>query len=725
MGDVMLGSYRQKLLVSALSISSLALIGAPAIAAESSGVEVVIVTAGKRAEALREVPMAVTAISGDTLESQNLTSFADYVNSVPGMNFVSAEPGHTTLILRGINAGGVGSTIGTYLDETPYGSSSALANGTITTPNIDTFDIERIEVLRGPQGTLYGSSTLGGLIKFVTRAPDTTAFAAKVEGGVDSTEHGDTGWSVRGMVNVPITDTFAIRASAYRWREGGFIDDPTQHKNDVNAVDTVGGRASALWQPNEHFSVRLNALAQNLDADGDSAMDVTFTPTGHVSFHPLFGDLEQGRVRTEFSNVRYRVYNATVNYDFGFATLTSATSYDTFRDRILTDGTGVFGLFVVGQLEQKKFTQEVRLTSPTGQAWEWLAGLYYTHEDAVLHQDLTIPPTTGPALGFLELDSTYIEKAAFANVTYHFSQQFDLAVGGRWAEDRQHAHQFDNIGIPGDPASGKSSESVFTWSVAPRWHVDEDTMVYGRIAKGFRPGGPNVLPIGGAPAGVPSTFGSDSLTNYEVGLKTSALDGRLEFDIDAFYIDWKDIQLLVVVNNTGVNANGSSASSKGIELSATWRPIDPLTIMFGGAWTEAKLTGDTDPILVGGVKGDRLPFVPRFSFSIDGDYTFAPMGAVTPFVGASWRFIGEREGGFSPEPPIGSGRSNLPSYNTVDLRAGLDYDRWTLQLYAKNLGDSEGITAVGSSGTSAVSGGAPTIAVIRPRTIGVTLQGKF
>jgi iron complex outermembrane recepter protein len=712
MGETM-RAYRQRLLGSAILLTFASGVGAgtPAIAAETAAttVDTVVVTASKREEDLSTVPMAVTAIGGDTLESLNLVSFDDFVNRVPGMAFVSSDPGHTILILRGINAGGTGTTIGTYVDETPYGSSSALANGLISTPNIDTFDIQRVEVLRGPQGTLYGSSTLGGLLKFVTRQPDPTGFSAKIQAGADTTAHGDSGWSLRGMVNVPLSDTFAIRASGYRWREGGYIDDPTRNAENINTVDTIGGRISALWEPNENFSLQVSAMLQDLEADSGNSVDVTALPSGKVSLHPLFGELEQGRAAPEFADVRYRVYNGTVNYDFGGVTLTSATSLDTFEDEIATDATGIFGLFVFGFLDQEKFTQEVRLASDTGQTWEWLVGLYYTDEDATLRQVL-------PGFGFLQLDSEYNETAVFANVTYRFSESFDLGLGGRYAENDQEANQF---GIAGD-AAGESSESVFTWSVAPRWHVNENTMVYGRISKGFRPGGPNVLPLGN-PAGVPSTFGSDSLTNYEIGLKTSTDDGRLSFEIDAFYIDWKDIQLLVVINNTGVNANGSSAASKGIEFSATWRPAEGLSIIAGGAWVEAELTGDTDPLTVGAVEGDRLPYVPRFSASIDADYTFAPMGSVTPFIGASWRYVGERDSGFDPA----AGQTRLPSYHAIDLRAGFDFERWSLQVYAQNVGDSDGITSLSASGTSAVSGNAPSVAVMRPRTLGITLQGKF
>jgi outer membrane receptor protein involved in Fe transport len=249
-------------------------------------------------------------------------------------------------------------------------------------------------------------------------------------------------------------------------------------------------------------------------------------------------------------------------------------------------------------------------------------------------------------------------------------------------------------------------------------------MVYARVAKGYRPGGPNALPPA-PPPNVPATFGADSLVNYEVGVKSQTADGRLQFDVAAFFIEWENIQLLTVVGGFGVNGNAGSAESKGIELSATWLPVDDLVVVIGGAWTDAKLTADTDPLLLGAVSGDRLPYIPELSTSLDVDYTLAPIGDFTPFVGGSWRYVGERDSGFDPA----NGQKELPSYHVIDLRAGVDRNTWRLQVYAKNLTDERGITNVGG-GTSGVSGPAPdepspTISVIRPRVIGISLSGKI
>ncbi|HEY2359179.1 MAG TPA: TonB-dependent receptor, partial [Phenylobacterium sp.] len=384
------------------------------------------------------------------------------------------------------------------------------------------------------------------------------------------------------------------------------------------------------------------------------------------------------------------------------------------------------GAGVLQDLEQKKFTQEIRLASPS-QTFEWLVGAFYTNEDNQLHQNLSglnlkNAPQVAPGFGGLQtvsLPSDYSEYAVFANTDYHFTDRFDLSVGGRYSHNKQSESQTNGgpLSGPGSTVGGSSSEGVFTFAVAPKYKLSDDATIYARVAKGYRPGGPNALsPL--APAAVPRTFQSDSIINYEVGLKADLLDHSVSVDMAAFYITWDDIQLLANVNNFGVNTNGGTAESKGVEGSVTYVPIAGLTLMANGAFTEAHLTEDT-PALLGGKDGDRLPYSTPFAGSLSADYGRPLSNGARAFVGGSVRFTGRRRSDFNAT----FGQTSVPSFTTVDLHGGFDWQNYRVQVYVKNIGDERGflsLAGIGSTPNGAVQGG-----VIVPRTIGLSLSASY
>jgi len=322
----------------------------------------------------------------------------------------------------------------------------------------------------------------------------------------------------------------------------------------------------------------------------------------------------------------------------------------------------------------------------------------------------------------------YKEWAGFAQVTYHFNPQFDLALGGRWSENKQTANQFEDgyvftlQSLPPVSVSSDSSDTDFTYSIAPRWHISQDTMVYGRVATGYRPGGPNVLPPG-TPPGVEKEYQSDSTVNYELGTRTDLLDKHLSIDVAAFLVDWKKIQLFEYVQNTGINANGGTARSKGVELTAALTPLTGLTFSLTGAYVDAYLTAPAPD--AGGNTGDPLNYVPKWSSSLDGAYTWR-VSDFSLFTGATWNYIGSRFTDFSsvvlPTGIVTAPRPELPSYNTVNLRAGLERGRWTFELYGKNVGDTRGIANYSNAGTPNFGG---SIGYIQPRTIGALATARF
>jgi outer membrane receptor protein involved in Fe transport len=694
--------------------------------AAASNIETVVVTAEKRSEEVKNVPMAVTVLGQDTFTRLNARNFEDYIAQVPGMSLTEANQTHPNLILRGVNAGGVGSTVGVLLDETPYGSSSALANAAILAANLDTYDMSRVEVLKGPQGTLYGASTLGGLLKFVSNPPDTTGWDDSFEGQYLGYGHGGQGGAFRAMVNAPIDDNLAVRVDGFDRYTPGFIDDPGRGVTDINGIRANGGRVSVLYKPTDDIQVRLNALYEGLSTNSDASEDITLLTGGKIV--PLYGDYQQKRTSDLPANVRYQVYNGTIDWNLDFGTLTSATSYGQLHDTIFQDATAVFGADINGHVSTGKFTQEVRLASNAPvENFDWLAGFYYTNEQAILHQDIVLG-LHGPSVGFLELDSNYNEVAAFGNLTYHFTPDLDLSAGGRYSHDSQHANQF-GLAV----ATGASSDDIFTWSFAAHYALDPTTSLYARVAKGWRPGGPNVLPVG-APPGTPSSFGPDSLINYEIGVKGNVLDGRVSYDLDAFWIDWSNVQLLEVVNNTGINGNGGSARSAGLEGNVVYQPIDPLTLNFNVAYIDAIIT-QTIPfpnsLLFDAHNGDPLPWTPKWSSSIDADYRFEPLSGFTPYVGGTFRYVGERGSDFLgvlaqlPLGAVGQRQYFMPYYTTLDARIGLDWGNWSAEVYGKNLFESKGFTAFAATGNSVANGGAGSVSVISPREIGIVLRGKI
>jgi iron complex outermembrane recepter protein len=619
---------------------------------------------------------------------------------------------------------------------------------------------------------LYGAGSEGGLLKYVTNPPDPTKFAAAAQVGGEDVAHGEGAGSGKGMLNLPIGAQAAFRLSGYYSGVSGYIDDPSLGEKDINHGYRDGIRAALLVNFTDNISLRLNAFGQDLHTDGSpyvdvvGALDTPLTPPAN-QLEAQNGDYNQQRFINEPSTFKYRIYSGTLNWNLGFGTLSSITSYGKTDESLLSDvssdplapgvpAAGTYGdlanslaalvepvppnVTSLGVAETqvidiKKFTQEVRLASPSAQTLEWQVGAFYTRESSSLDQTLPtffIPTqayTPLPSLENASLDALYREWAAFAQITYHFNPQFDLGLGGRWSENKQSAGEstdgllLDSPPMPASTTSGDSTDTDFTYSIAPRWHVSNNTMVYGRIATGYRPGGPNDLPPLTEP-GVQREYQADRTTNYEIGTRTDLLEGRLSVDVDAFLVNWQKIQLFEFIDNFGINANGGTARSEGLEWTLGLTPVTGLTFTLTGAYVDAYLTSAAPA--AGGNDGDRLPYAPKWSGSLDGDYTWRAFGGYNAFAGATWSFVGSRfddfaailgATGFEPEP-----RPELASYNTVNLRAGLENDRWTFEIYCKNVGDVRGIAYYTNSGTPNFGGA---VGYVQPRTLGAAITARF
>jgi iron complex outermembrane recepter protein len=706
-----------------------------ATGAENNPLQEIVVTAEKRDERLQDVPMAVTAISAEELISNNQLSIADYYSSVPGLTLGTSSFGAPSIIIRGI-ATGTGTlqnpTVGVTVDGVPYGSSTPLGGGSII-PDIDPSDLARLEVLRGPQGTLYGVGSMGGLLKFVTVDPSTDAVTGRVQADLNSVYNGDgLGYGVRAAVNVPVNEFLAVRVSGYTRLDPGYIDNVVSGAQGVNRSTDYGGRVSLLWRPSDTFSIKLSALSQDDRRDG---------PGGVI---PALGDLKENYIPGIGGyDRRYQVFSANMDAKLGIFDLTSITGYsvNSLRDgEDLTSGLGglisqIFypavypnptGVPFTEDNQTSKFSQEVRLNTNLGSYINLMVGGFYTHEYSPYTQSFYAANATtgiyeGPGVNFAWLDR-YEEYAGFADLTVRFTDHFDIQLGGRESENHQIYTEvdtgpwtpvFDGFPSPVNYGRDVTRENAFTYLVTPRYKLSEDLMAYARIASGYRPGGPNPLPSADH---VLPNYSPDKTVNYEVGVKGDVLDHLLSFDTSVYYIDWNKIQLsaLTPLDQT-YYVNGSKAKSEGIEFSTQLRPTQGLVISTWVAWDEAQLTRDLPSnAAIYATAGDRLPYSSRFSGNVSVDESFALPGALTGMIGGAVSYVGDREGMFTST--AASPRAYLPSYAKTDLHAGVKYQAWTVNLFANNVTDRRGVLDTDQSLLTYI---------IPPRVIGISVMRTF
>lgn len=696
-------------------------------------IEEVVVTAQKRTESLQDVPSSISVVDEKFLRNVTATQLVDYAGYVSGLQVDNnGSPGQTTISLRGITPIGTNATVGTYLDDAPVGSSTVYANSGSLALDLMPYDIQRIEVLRGPQGTLYGSSAIGGLLKYVTRLPDLSSYSARAGTEVFSIEEGDDlGYGAQAMINAPIVaDRLGITASyAYR-KTPGYVDSAQTGDEDQNRYLQQSAHVSGLWKPTDQFSARLSGLWQQSNAHGfaNIAEDL-------LTGQPIADGLSNNNFDREFFRQTPQFFGATLDYDFGFANLESVSTYSRIKTERLRDTARIYGalypLFGLPPglapysqvLDLRKFTQEVRLTSPGGGRTEWLVGVFYTRELNDNNQVIRAQRFDGTFITGLDpllnaqLPSEYQEYAVFGNATHRFSEAFDISVGLRLAKNEQAFKQIGSGALVGPPvdAVGESDETVFTYNFSTSYHFNPATMLYARVASGYQPGGPNALLPGAKPVVDFST-----LTNYELGLKTTRLDGRLSLDMAAFYMDWQDIQLLVSSGGTSFLDNAGSAVSKGFEATATIRATEGLRLVATGAYTEAELTENAPS--VGGRDGDRLPRVPQYAGSLIANHEFALSNTLALRLGAGLRAESDR----FAKVESAANNAHPRGYSVFDVSAELASEgSWTVKLYARNVTDKRAdITqdvVTTALGTPVYMRATP----LEPRVIGLALETSF
>ena len=738
----------QKLLVTLTASVCVMAIAAPASGQErlASGPDAassggngsdIVVTAQKREQHLQDVPVPVTALSAQGLAEKNQVKLQDFAATVPGLNMTAVgNAGTTSISIRGINSGAyTPATVAVTLDDVPSYSGLASVFSPVR-PDLDPSDLQRIEVLRGPQGTLYGASAMGGLINYVTVDPSTSGLSGRLEAGVSGVSHGsDPGYNFRGSINVPVSETFAVRASGFTRFDPGYIDNPEFGKKDINSATVSGGRISALWRPAANLSIKLAALYQHTKGDGQSQVDVQ-TP-GYPVTYGLVGFQQRSVPGTGPYDQKYQNYSAVVKAGFGKLDLVSISAYshtdwNSSRDlsyaygpiALPVYGTSAVGLFNSGKVS--KFSEELRASLPIGKTFDWLVGAFYTHENFPTRQDMTALDPSGKALGpvgFTVTPQTYIEYAAFTDLTVHFTDRFNIQFGGRESRIQLQQHGPALLGglLFGGLSSSQNpntSTDVFTYLVTPQFTVSHDLMVYARLASGFRSGqGFNSASL--VNPALPKTQQPDKTQNYEIGVKGSLFDRKLTFDASLYYIDWKDIQLtLVDTNALSYGTNGARAKSEGVEVSLEARPWEGFTASGWFSYSNAILTRSLGADSTAyGLAGDRLPYSARYSAHATLRQQVPISPGLTAFFSGSTTYVGDRVGNFIGDA---SPRQTYPSYVTFDANAGLKSGQWAVNAFVNNLTDRKAI----------IGGGLGTLPrygryFLRPRIIGLSLSRRL
>ncbi|MBL8269519.1 TonB-dependent receptor [Steroidobacter sp.] len=691
-----------------LAAVSIAVAAQAANAAQAPVLEEVTVTAGKRGEErLQDVPVSITAFDQAMIQQAGMDNFLDYARNVPGVGFKITSPAGGRDDLRGgrrVNIRGIESgfdsvpTTAFYLDEAPV---------PVMDPKL--FDVERIEVLRGPQGTLYGANSMGGTIRVVLNKPRLNDYFYEGDVTASATAHGDTGYRVNSMVNAPLVDDkVALRGVMFYRDEGGYIDNvlslqPSTSRvdvqKDINTERSWGARLAATIQPNEQLTITPSVFRQETTIQG--------TPT----YLKSMGDLKLlARDIPEEQTNNFTLSAVDVKYDFGNGfELFSSTAYFESVSLITEDltygNTAYYGPLPDGsprttwaftEIEHQRFSEEIRL-SYRGDRWNGVIGAFFLDEQRDFWQDFPIgalrdiyPDTESMFTGTQNNDEQQV--AVFSEVSVSLTDKLRVTAGARWFDGKQkQLTNYDN-----HPESGKGSDSAVSPKLQVDYHVNDDHMVYLSGAKGFRPGGANnIVPLddlacvdGLARLGLtraPTDFDADELTSYEFGWKAELAERRVRLNTSAYFIDWKDVQKTVQMLNCGFSFIGNigAAESRGGEIEFAATPMTGLDLTATVGYTDAKYTESSDE--AGVVKGDPFPIVPKTTASIGVQYRFDIMNGRSAHVRADAQYVDESRSDFySYEglPVI------QPSYELVNFRFGMELtERLSVVLSVDNVLD--------------------------------------
>lgn len=647
---------------------------APAMSSADEALQEIIVTAQKREESLKDVPISISVLSGEALDKSSLLSVTDSLNQIPGVVVTVPDQGVGTLIsIRGVAAGGAvfngSSPIGYYLDSVPFGLVK-----TAIGPDEDAYDIERIEVLRGPQGTLYGASSEGGLVRVLTNDPDLNQFELKSRGGISYTDGGGDNYRGDLAINVPIIEgKLALRGVVGYQDLSGWIDSQVQTRANDAALRNY--RLKLAAQPTDALSIDLSAWSTHDNYGAPStAADNGRNNTAYIP-QPISTD--------------YEAYSAKIEYRPSSFTISSTTSYLDYQNNSIEDLTpyGVPGGYFTTDLGSKILSEEIILNSLATDSWRWTVGAFYRDGKDTNFQILTISPVP---IAWADRSKSY---ALFGQVGQRFfNDRFEWALGLRNFHDKVATDELvQSEGLPDVPLLHQSaSYNATTPRAVLSWYATNRLTLYTSFSEGFRSGSPQIPSIAETAPEFP-TLRPDKLYNYEVGAKAD-VTARLSVDAAVYYIDWRNVQQLITVPVSGVCClsvliNGQAASGPGVEFSVRSHPLDQLELNASFSWNGLGLDSaiyDGSGLLFN--KGDRLNYSAEYTGGLGAAYS-VPLGpsGLTGRLSASSNYSSRQmnRGNFGTNFAV-------EGDNILITRANLSVasERWTAMLFVDNANNS-------------------------------------
>jgi outer membrane receptor protein involved in Fe transport len=735
-----------------LAAAICAALSASAAETGNDTLEAVIVTAERRSESIQDVPISVTAISGEALEKFSDVNFADYAHAIPNLSFgTGSDFGITngrTITIRGITGGRYRNgqaTTSFYIDDTPVPIA--------LDPRV--LDVERIEVLRGPQGTLFGSSAMGGTVRVITKPAEAQSVSGFVDAQAFDINHGGVGDDVSGTVNLPlIPNELGAKFSAYSTykpgyfsREYGVVTTPgfalppgqTQGVDSHIASDTeYGGILTLHYTPSALPGLDVTPMVIYQDARGNGFPLADYSPDNLVQVRPLNIE-ESDQDEWVFSSL-------TARYKMDVGSIIASSAWFHRHTVDVEDNTEVSATYwgptyATGQLPAEYLaspapsylnigtvTQEIRFESSFSFPVQIVAGLYYNHGKSHTGQDITEPVLPGQPLYtyypyIQDVPLSNNEAAEFGDVTYTVGGlELSAGIRGSTLEYKKHNYWYGWINEGLTDAYSSHEEHSVTPRYTAKYQFTPEYMVYASAAKGFRQGGANSIPDQcGASAG---SYKSDSLWSYEVGSKDTLLDGRMNLRMAAYRIDWNNIQQSILLPCTySVTENAGTATSTGAELEADLAPLHGLNVSLSLGYDNAKITS-VPAGATGFVVGQALNGVPKTTASVLADYS-VPTSFGSAFVRPQYSFTG-RSISYSVIPVQDGGRPR-DSYSMVDMHVGGITGPWEASLFAKNLFDVR--ANLGDEQSEVIELQSPTVRprylIAQPRTVGIEVKYRF